>query len=228
MVLPLCKLEQYQSFVSLLKPLYSFEIHFKPEMIDVHMLNGSNDVWTSIQYKTPIINPCSICVDTNALTPVKGDVVDISIDGNNLLFKTGKLTHKAPKLVDPNIPKKNKESINVSWDHIVVTLTNADLKDIISMVDNKSKYDFILNEGVFTLKDISNDLVQFDMPIEGADPTLQYISRFHGNNLVDVLFNTKHFTGCNVIFGSKCPVEFVYKCEWLDVVYLVAPLIEQE
>lgn len=224
----LCTLEQFQSFAQTLKPLNSLELHFKPDMIDVHILATGGFVWVSVQYKTTITTPCSICVDTNALIQVKGDSVVMGLDGINLTMKSGKLTYKAPKLVDPGIPKRNKESINVTWPHVIVNLTPGDIKDIISMVDSKSKYDFKLSNGVFSLIDVSNDSVQFDMTLDGIDDTLTYTTRLHGQNLEDVLLTTKHFTGAQLLLGDKCPVEFIYACEWLDVTYLLAPMIEED
>lgn len=228
MATQLCKIDNYQLFTSTLKPIHSLELHFKPDMMDVHMLNSSGDVWTSVQYKTPVTSPCSICVDTNALTASKGEEVVISLDGNMLLLKSGKLTHKAPKLADPAITRKNKESIAVNWPHIIVELTPGDIKDIKSMIDNTSKYDFKLLNGVFSIIDISNDAVQFDMTVEGVDAELTYTSRFHGVNLEDVVLTNKLITGCKVLFGSKCPIEFVYASECMDVTYLLAPIIEQD
>lgn len=216
----LCKLDKYQSLVAMLKPVHSLELHFKPDMIDIHMLNTSNDVWVNVKYHTPVSTPCSIAVDTNDLTAVKGEEVVFNLDGNMLLLKSGKLTHKAPKLADPNVMKRNKDDIEVKWPYLTIPLTTGDIKDIVSMIDNKSKYDFIVHNGIFSIKDMTNDAVQFDMEVDTSD---EYLARFHGVNLIDVL-HTKHFEGCNVLLGNDCPIEFIYKCEWLDVTYLLAPM----
>jgi hypothetical protein len=220
----LCTIDHYQSFVSTLNPLQSFEIHFKPNLIDIHMLNSSNDVWVNVLYKTTITTPCSICVDREPLQLVKGEQVIVELDGNKLKFKTGKLTHSAPQLADPSITRKNKDDIEIKWPHITIDLTASDVKDILSIINNKSKYDFILQNNTFTIRDATNNDVEFNTPtnLEG-----EFTSRFHGVNLIDCILSAKHVEGCQIILGTESPIEFIYHCEWMDVTYLIAPMIEK-
>jgi hypothetical protein len=220
MPIDICKLEHYQSFASTLKPLNSALVHFK-DGISVTMLNTSADVWVGVKYVTDITHEGSYPVDVNSLTIVKGDVVDVKLDGNVILLKPGKLTHKAPILADPSIEKKNKSEFKVVWPHSIVDLTAEDMKDISSMIDNKSKYDFTISNNTFSIKDMTDGDVQFDIPYECGD---KVISRFHGVNLDDTIISAKHFNGCQLLLGNDTPLSLQYTNEWLTVNYILAPM----
>lgn len=219
----LCTLDKYKSFSSALNPLFSLELHFKPDCIDVHMLNSSVDVWVNVIYRTPISTPCSFLTDREPLQKPNDDKVVMSIDGNKLNMKVGKLTYSSSRLVDTGISRKNKDDIEIKWPHVELTLNQSDVNDLSKLIKNDAKYDFILKDQILSIININDENTRFDSPceIEG-----EYTSKFHGQNLIDCILSAKHFDGCKLIMGTNCPIFLKYHCEWLDVNYMLAPIIE--
>lgn len=221
----LCTLDKYKSFSNALNPLHSLELHFKPDCIDVHMLNSSNDVWVNVIYRTPISTPCSFLTDREPIQKPNDDKVVMAIDGNKLTMKVGKLTYSSARLADVGISRKNKDDIEIKWPHTTLTLSASDLTDISKLIARDTKFDFIISSNTFSIVDVVNEDTRFDSPceVEGT-----FTSRFHGNNLIDCIINAKHFDGCTLIMGTNCPIFIKYHCEWLDVNYMLAPMIENE
>lgn len=221
----LCTLDKYKSFSSALNPLHNLELHFKPDCIDVHMLNSSNDMWINVIYRTPISTPCSFISDREPLQKPNDDKVIMSVDGNKLTMKVGKLTYSSPRLVDTGITRKNKDDIEIKWPHLTIPLTASDVADLSKLIKNDAKYDFIISNNTLSIINVVDDSIRFDSPCEVEG---EHTSRFHGVNLIDCILSVKHFDGCTIILGTKCPIFIKYHCEWLDVNYMIAPIIEND
>lgn len=216
-------IEHYQSLLKSLRPLSSVVLNFNNDGIVVNMFDTANTLWVNVIYKVECELSNPIAVEVGSLANVKGDVVDIKIDGNKLVIKDKSLTHKinSLSLID-SLQRKNRNDISPKWEFETVNLTHEDILKVVEINKNSEKYNFIINNGMFSISStdtIADDTVQFDIECESNS---NVISRFHGINLEDIIYNAKWFDGCQLFIGNDVPLFVKYTCEWMDVNYMLA------
>ena len=226
---PICTLSQFQSFISSLGLLSSAKLHFGNNELMVHSADTSDCAFVTLHYKAKIETATSIAIDLKNITGIKSDEIQIYVDGSHLIFHDDGLLYKCAAVSDPNVDRRDRECPQISWEHINLSLTSAQIKKILTMVNAKNKYDFVFVDNLLTILDVTNDYYsdtsEYRIEIIGDG---NYKTRIHGMYLVDIFMAPKYFSGCVVTLGNNTPFKVSYACEWLTLEYFVAPMIEQD
>ena len=221
----ICELSQFTSLVNSLKPITSTVLHFTPDLINIHMVNTSNNVFVCVEYKTDNAIETSFALDLDTWTSIKNNEVALLLDDIILQVKVGKVTHKCRALADPKVTSRDREAPNPdNWPHCKVTLSNDDMKALVGIISSTGKYDFKVESGTLCISDCDQKV---EMNIDSGS-TEPFKSRFGGTLLEDVLFAPKYFEKCDLYIGNNTPLTIDYSCEWLKCRYIVAPMIEEE
>jgi len=221
----ICELSQFQSFINALGIISSTKIHFTEDGIIIHSTDTANVAFIVLNYKTTIATPLSIAIDLVNIKGIKSDVVQIYHNNNSLVFHDDGLVYNCASLSDPNVDRRDREGPEVKWEHVIIPLTSEHIKKILTMVNSKNKYDITLQDHTLTINDATdnNRAYHVEVEVDGS-----YSTRIHGDYITDIFTAPKHFSGCNIILGNDTPFKVEYECTWLNLAYLVAPMIDKE
>lgn len=228
MAIKVCELDQFKSFIDAVKTLSSAVVHFNDtnNTIDIHTVDSAGTILIWARYNTPIHHAFDISLDLQPLQQIKANEVKILFDEPLLHVKVDKVTHKVPSLSDPSVTRREKEMIDTVWPHHTMILMPDDMKALIDIINSKMKYDWTVTNNILRIQDTDNT-VEMEIEVDACDGDVTYASRYGGALLEDVLMAPKHFDKCIIKLGKDTPLHLEYNCEWLNLQYVVAPMIEE-
>ena len=222
---PICTLSKFQSFIAPLNIIPSAKLHFGNNELLIHSTESSNCAFVILKYKAPITTPLSIAIDLATIKGIKSDDIQLYTKDNMLIFHDDGLSYKCASLSDPNVDRRDREGPEIKWEHIKLQLTTAHIKKILTMLNAKNKYNFKYTDGLLEITDATDNATEYQVEIEGAGT---YFTQLHGMYLIDIFMAPKHFDGCTIILGNNTPFSITYACEWLDLQYFIAQMIDQD
>jgi hypothetical protein len=215
----------FKEWLSSLGTLYTINAQVKPDGIEICQADTANICFVHITNKMICSKEIVLQFDVNELKSIKGDVAELNIDGNKVVFKCGSTKYTLPITCDPTI--KTKESLPIKWPHEVVNLTIENVKEIYDIAKNEKEYAFNLKNHIITVDDCVKDklatCVEFECPNDG-----ELYTKVKGDYLKDIFTSYKAYTTHQMLLGNNTPLGFIFSSENLNAKYLISPMIEPQ
>ncbi len=219
-MIPLTTIPDFKMWYEPLLFIDDVEVHFN-EGVRVCMKDVSNALLVLTHLNVPITNTCSAAVCLEQLKTVKGSV-DVFFDNNKLIFKNGNTKYKVTTLCDPKVVTAVFPEIK--WELFKINIPKDGIKDLMNVAEKEETMKFKTLDGNLYVVD-EEDLVEVTYD-NVVDKSLEIKSGFGFSYIGPIIKSLKYFNNLEVFLGNAVPAKFHMWNDLMDIVYLVAPRIE--